>query len=143
MTSRKGFGLTLRLDLAEIDRVNTAFAEFADAEQLPPKIGRTMRVVFDELLNNTISYGFGGRDAGSITVDVALEGDRLTVAIADDGKAFDPLQAEAPDTTRSTQQRQIGGLGIYLVRQAMDAVTYARVSDRNVLTLTKTITSED
>lgn len=142
MKPRKGFAVTVGLDLAEIDRVNAAFAAFAEAEQLPAKLGRTMRVAFDELLNNTISYGFRGRETGLITVDVGLVGSLMTVTISDDGKAFDPLQAEAPDTGRSTQQRQIGGLGIYLVRQAMDAVRYERLDDRNVLTLEKTITED-
>lgn len=142
MKPHKGFAVTVGLDLAEIDRVNAAFADFAETQDLPPKICRTMRVVFDELLNNTISYGFRERQAGEITVDVELSGNQLTVTISDDGKHFDPLLAEPPDTGRSTQQRQIGGLGIYLVRQAMDEVRYERLADRNVLTLEKTITED-
>jgi serine/threonine-protein kinase RsbW len=122
MKPRKGFAVTVGIDLAEIRR--------------------TMRVVFDELLNNAISYGFRGRDAGAITVDVELTGSRLSVTISDDGQPFDPLQAETPDTGRSTQQRKIGGLGIYLVRQAMDEVRYERLDDRNVLRLAKVITED-
>lgn len=129
---------TLGIDLAEIDRLNAVFADFADTHALPARLRRTMRMVFDELLNNTISYG----GAGVIDVDVELVGDRLLVTISDDGKPFDPLEAEPPDTTRSTQERKIGGLGIYLVRQAMDEVGYARVAGRNVMTLTKRITDD-
>ena len=142
MNPRKGFAVTVGIDLAEIDRVNAAFAEFADAQHLPAKVRRTMRVVFDELLNNAISYGFVGRDAGAITVDVELTGSRLSVTFTDDGQPFDPLQAGPPDTGRSTQQRKIGGLGIYLVRQAMDEVRYERLDERNVLRLAKVITED-
>jgi anti-sigma regulatory factor (Ser/Thr protein kinase) len=142
MKPREGFAVTIGIDLAEIDRVNAAFAEFAEARHLPAKIRRTMRVVFDELLNNAISYGFRGRDAGAITVDVGLTDSQLSVTITDDGQPFDPLQTDPPDTSRSTQERKIGGLGIYLVRQAMDEVRYERLADRNVLRLAKVITED-
>jgi len=139
---RGSLTLSVGLDLAEIDRVNAAFAEFAQAHDLPTKIRRSMSFVFDELLNNAISYGFKGRDSGEITVDVALAGDRLSVTITDDGKEFDPFRVEPPDTLLTTQERKIGGLGIYLVREAMDEFRYQRLSDRNVVTLAKTLTDE-
>lgn len=140
--TRKGFAVTIGVDLAEIARVNAAFAEFAKAHDLPAKIRRSMSFVFDELLNNAISYGFEGRDGGEITVAVELTGDRLSVTITDDGKPFDPWRAERPDTRRTTQERKIGGLGIYLVREAMDEVSYHRRADRNVVTLAKTVTDD-
>ncbi len=59
--------------------------------------------------------------------------------IADDGRAFDPLQAPVPDIGASLQDRAIGGLGIYLVRKTMDGVTYRRQDGRNVVTLTKLV----
>jgi anti-sigma regulatory factor (Ser/Thr protein kinase) len=139
---RKSFAVTLGVDLAEIDRVNATFAEFAEVHDLTTKIRRSMRVVFDELLNNAISYGFEGRDSGEITVDVELAGDRLSVTITDDGKPFDPFQVEPPDTLLSTQQRKLGGLGIYLVQQAMDEVSYHRRDDRNVVIVAKRVTDD-
>jgi anti-sigma regulatory factor (Ser/Thr protein kinase) len=139
---RKSFAVTVGIDLAEIDRVNAAFAEFAEVHDLPAKIRRSVRVVFDELLNNAISYGFEGRDSGEITVDVELAGDRLSVTITDDGKPFNPFREEPPDTLLSTQERRIGGLGIHLVRQAMDEVSYHRRTDRNVVMLAKRVTDD-
>jgi anti-sigma regulatory factor (Ser/Thr protein kinase) len=139
---RNSFAVTVGVDLAEIDRVNAAFAEFAEAHDLPTKIRRSMRVVFDELLNNAMSYGFEGRDSGEITVEVELAGGRLSVMITDDGKPFNPFRAEHPDTLLSTQERKIGGLGIHLVRQAMDEVSYQRRTDRNVVVLAKMITDD-
>jgi len=54
---------------------------------------------------------------------------------------FDPTAAGNPDTTLSTQERPIGGLGIYLIRKYMDHMDYKRVGDRNVLSLSKNLTN--
>ena len=67
----------------------------------------------------------------------------LAIEIADDGRAFDPLQAPAPDIGASLQDRAMGGLGIYLVRKTMDTVAYRRQDGRNVVTLTKRTMSRD
>ena len=140
MKPHNGFALTLSIDLAEIDRVNAAFAAFADAQGFPGKLRSTMPVVLDELLSNAIKYGFRERDGGDITVHVDLADGRLAVTITDDGKPFDPFRLEDPDTTLTTQQRKIGGLGIYIVRNTMEEYSYERVGNRNVLRLVKAIT---
>ncbi len=64
------------------------------------------------------------------------------MTITDDGKPFNPFRVEPPDTLLSTQERRIGGLGIYLVRQAMDEVSYHRHTDRNVVMLAKIVTDD-
>ncbi len=139
MKPPKGFAITVGIDLAEIDRVNSAFAEFANAQDLPAKVRRTMRVVVDELLSNAISYGFRGRAGGEIAVEVARADDRLAVTISDNGRPFNPLEMESPDTLLSTQERRLGGLGIHIVRKAVTEVSYERVADRNVVRLTLTV----
>jgi serine/threonine-protein kinase RsbW len=96
-------------------------------------------VALDELLTNTIAYGFAGRDRGEITVEAELSADRLSVTISDDGVPFDPFGASvpAPDTALPIDQRRAGGLGIHLVRRMLDGVSYQRRGDRNVVTLAK------
>jgi anti-anti-sigma factor len=137
---RPGFRMTIGADLGEVARVNAGFAEFADAHALPASIRRSMNVVLDELLNNTISYGFAGRESGEVTIEVELRADRLTVTLTDDGKPFDPFGMAAPDTALPVEERQIGGLGIHLVRRMMDEVSYHRRADRNVVILAKRLT---
>ncbi len=90
----------------------------------------------DELVTNAIGYGC---DDGEHRIDIALrlEGDTLTVEIADDGKAFDPLQVPEPDLSAPAEQHAGGGVGIWLVRKTMDAVAYRRENGRNVVTLAK------
>ena len=139
---RPGFRITIGADPGQVARVNAAFAEFADAHAVPVSVRRSMNVVLDELLTNTLSYAFpaGGRESGEVTVDVELGPDRLSVTLSDDGSPFDPFGTAAPDTAPSVEERRIGGLGIHLVRRMMDEFSYHRSADRNVVTLAKRLT---
>ena len=134
------FRMTIGADPGEVAGVSAAFAGFADAHAVPASVRRSMSVALDELLNNTISYGFAGRERGEVTIDVELRSDRLSVTLSDDGRPFDPFSAAAPDTAPSVEERRIGGLGIHLVRRMMDEVSYHRRADRNVVTLAKLLT---
>jgi len=94
-------------------------------------------MVFDELLNNTISYGY--QDDGEHTIDVQVDvyPRYLSVVIKDDGIPFNPFSLDDPDITLSIEEREIGGLGVHLVRNVMDDVSYERKVNQNVLTLLK------
>ena len=131
------FRMTIGTEPGQAAEVGAAFAEFADAHAVPAAIRRSMSVALDDLLNNTIAYGFAGREGGEVSVDVELAADRLCVTLTDDGEAFNPLDVAAPDTTLSIEERQVGGLGIHLARRMMDEVAYHRRADRNVVSLAK------
>lgn len=131
------FRMTIGAAAGDVARVNAAFGEFADAHALPADIRRSLLVALDELLKNTIEYGFAGRPGGEVTVEAELGPDRMKVTLTDDGAPFDPLDRVSPDTTLSVDTRRIGGLGIHLVRKMMDEVSYQRQADRNVLVLEK------
>jgi len=136
-----GFRMTIGADRGQIGRVSAAFAEFADAHALPAAVRRSLHVVLDELLSNTIGYGFAGRDGGEVTVEAVLRTDQVCVTLTDDGRPFDPFAMAAPDTALPVGQRRIGGLGIHLVRRLMDEVSYHRQGDRNVVVLAKRLTT--
>ena len=89
----------------------------------------------DELLNNTISYGFQDGEDHQIEVRVELAGKRLLVTLVDDGIPFNPFQMSTPDISLGVEEREIGGLGVHLVRSTMDEVSYKRNVDQNVVTL--------
>lgn len=132
-----GFRLKMGIDPGEVARASAAFAEFADGHALPAPVRRSIHVALDEFLHNTIVHGFAGRTEGEMTVEVALGGDRVTVTLTDNGTPFDPLAAAAPNTGLSVAERQIGGLGIHLVRRMMDEVSYHRRDERNVVVLVR------
>jgi anti-anti-sigma factor len=132
-----GFRMSIGANPGEVAKVNATFGDFAEAHALPAAIRRSMNVVLDELLINTVSYGLAERDGGRVTIDVTLQPDRLTVILTDDGTPFDPFGRPAPDTKLSVEERPIGGLGIHLVRQLVDEISYHRRGDSNVVVLVK------
>ncbi len=131
------FRMSVGAHPGEVEKVNAVFARFAETYALPGAVRRSVSVALDELLANELSHGMTGRDAGSVTVEVELDQERVTVTIADDGTPFDPFTQAAPDTTLSVDERPIGGLGIHLVRELMDEVSYQRRDGQNVVVLVK------
>ena len=99
--------VTIGADPGEVAGVTAAFAEFADAHALPAGVRRSMSVVLDELLANTVTHGLAGSKTGEVTIDVELGSDRLTVTLTDDGRPFDPFGRAAPDTALSVEDRPI------------------------------------
>ena len=107
--------------------------EFCVARKISAKIVYRFNLSLDEVLTNIISHGLTqGRH--EIAVSVALDDGNLVANVSDDGPAFDPLSAPAPDIRAPIEERKIGGLGIHLLRTLMDAVEYRRADGRNHLT---------
>jgi sigma-B regulation protein RsbU (phosphoserine phosphatase) len=133
------FHIMARNDLREIARVNQEFQKFAEEHGVPVEVGRRISVLFDDLLNNVISYAFPDDEAHEIEIRTEIATNRLTVTISDDGIPFNPLFANSPDTSLPLDKRALGGLGIHLIRNLVDDMSYQRRIDRNVLTLVKHI----
>ena len=134
---RHEFRMSVDADPAGVREVNTAFAEFAEAHAMPADVRRSISISLDELLANALSHGRTGRDPCSVSVGVDLDPERVTVIVTDDGMPFDPFARDAPDTSLSVEERPVGGLGIHLVGQLMDQVSYQRQDGRNVVVLLK------
>ncbi|NWK56781.1 SpoIIE family protein phosphatase [Verrucomicrobiaceae bacterium N1E253] len=139
-TSTDGsFSMTIKNDLSELPGFLDAFELFADEKQLSMAVACNLGVAFDELLTNTISYGYEDGEQREIDITVDIHADHVTVVLCDDAAPFNPFTREDPDTTSSLDEREIGGLGIHLVKKLMDEVGYERKVNQNVLTLTKRI----
>ena len=134
---RHGFRMSVGAHPGGVGEVNTAFAGFAEEHALSAKVRRSINVALDDLLANALTHGNTGRDPCSVTVEVKLDEERVTVILTDDGPPFDPFAQEAPDTSLSIEDRPIGGLGIHLVEQLMDKVDYQRRDGHNVVVLVK------
>lgn len=136
----QAYKVTIKNQITEIDRLNKSFNVFAENIGIPNTDSQKINLVFDELLNNIMTYAYQDEVEHDIEVKWELSGDRLTVTIADDGIPFNPFGTETPDTALSLEEREVGGLGIHLVRNVMDKVLYQRHIDKNVVTLTKRFT---
>jgi len=134
-TSGPKLELTIPNSLSENARVKEHFDAFSEHYGIPDKTRLKMHVVLDELLTNIISYAYLDDKKHDIGIKVELSADRLKMSLVDDGIPFNPLGIETPDTNLALEDRQIGGLGIHLVRKMMDRVSYRRRIDKNVITV--------
>ena len=107
-----------------------------------PSVSYAVRLACEEIIVNIIRYAYPDAADGYIGVGIAEDGQALRITIRDGGKPFNPLEHERPDTTQALEDREIGGLGIFLVRQVADRVDYAYTGGENRLSLVKNIRKE-
>ncbi|MCR5131513.1 MAG: SpoIIE family protein phosphatase [Prevotella sp.] len=134
--------LTLPNDVQTIPQLS----EFVEgvAEELGFDMDETMNLnlAMEEAVVNVMNYAYPKGTEGDVLIDAEANDLRLKFTITDYGSPFDPTAKEDVDTSLAAEDRPIGGLGIYLVRQLMDSMNYERVEGRNVLTLRKRLEKE-
>ena len=117
---------------------------FVDAElaalDCPVDTRRQVDVVIDEVFANIARYAYEGA-AGSVMLRFEAEQTprAVTLTFFDGGVPFNPLERDDPDTTLSAEEREIGGLGIFMVKKNMDEVSYVRQDGQNILTMKKNL----
>jgi anti-sigma regulatory factor (Ser/Thr protein kinase) len=132
--------MSVARDAVQLPVLTRFLKEFWAAARLPPAESAKFELALEEVFMNVVMHGTPG--AGTqVEVSVTLCDDGLTLMVADDGPAFDPLLLPAPDVAASLEDRKVGGLGVFLVRQMMDAVNYQRVAARNELRMRKRLTA--
>ncbi|MEF9955515.1 MAG: ATP-binding protein [Clostridium sp.] len=137
----------LRLtEKASMDNLNAAIDQIllytADFIGLSSKQENEIRIICEEILVNIIHYAY--EDDGDMTVEAEYDekNDCLRLCFMDSGVAFNPLLKKKPDLTEDVMEREIGGLGIFMVRKLSDAVTYERIGNTNKLVILKQYTKE-
>jgi len=132
--------LTLRNDVTELTRLVEFVDAFCDPLQFSEPDKLALHLSLEEAVTNVILHGYQTPGPHNFTVSLSLDGDeRLTAVVTDDAPAYDPLARPAVDLTLPLEQREIGGLGIHLVKKMMDVAKYERREDRNILTLERKI----
>lgn len=107
-----------------------------------PEMDFTIRLVVEEIITNIAYYAYPEGHDGPLMVEVERNESVLCLRFMDCGTQFNPLVKENPDITLSAEERNIGGLGIFLVRQMMDEVSYEWTDGMNILTCRKEITNQ-
>lgn len=97
----------------------------------------SMNLALEEAVVNVMNYAYPKDSVGQVQIIAEANDQRLKFTIIDSGSPFDPTAKEDVDTTLSVEDRPVGGLGIFLVRQLMDSINYERIDGQNVLTLRK------
>jgi len=125
----------LRNSNTELRRFNRDMEEFCETHGVPEELRFRVRLALDEVLVNIVRYAYGDEENHEIHVLATWIDERMVIEVLDDGQPFDPLKSAAPDVRESLEEREIGGLGIHLVRNMMDELSYRREIDSNILTL--------
>ena len=126
-------------DLKELAVIAERIDEFCGQRDISVAVAYQVNVSLDELLTNTISYGYEDGARHEIQIDLRVDGSRLLIRIEDDARQFDLTDSDpaGADTDSSLEDRTPGGLGIFFVHQMMDLVSYRRENNRNVVVLGK------
>lgn len=138
------FNLTIKNDVSELAALEPFVEQIGEELGLDIPLTFNLQLALDEALTNVVNYAYGDQKDMPIEVnaDVVENGKQrqIVIDIIDHGVPFNPIE-EAPevDTSLSAEERQIGGLGIFLIRQTMDDLRYSRRNDTNVFTLIKNI----
>ena len=129
--------IVLHNDTKEVSLLATFVDEVCEKLGFDPAVTMQMNLAIEEAVVNVMDYAYPKGTKGDITIEAQANNQRLKFTIIDSGKPFDPTVKADADITLSAEERPIGGLGIYLVRQLMDSINYERVNGLNVLTLRK------
>lgn len=121
-----------------LDEIRDFVAEIARRGGFSDKEIYSIQLAADEAASNIIEHAYEGVTDGELEIACGMKGDLLTIVLYDHGQPFDPASVRPPDLKADLSDRQIGGLGIYLMRKLMDEVEYESSTDGgNRLTLTK------
>jgi sigma-B regulation protein RsbU (phosphoserine phosphatase) len=129
--------LVLKNDIHEIQRFSTFIKDVTARLNIAQPLAGQLRLAVEEAVVNVMEYAYPIDTEGEVSIHAESDGQVLRVTITDTGVAFDPTTKEEADTSLPAEDRQIGGLGILLVRELMDSINYERINAKNILTLTK------
>lgn len=131
--------ISLTNHINELEKIHSTINELASEWEIPEKTATNINLAIEEAFTNIVNYAFNDKKQHSIEIGFDKKGNEIVITITDDGQPYDPTQKEDPQTDLPLDEIPIGGLGIFLIKKLMDKVEYQRISDNNILKLTKKI----
>ena len=141
-TAKLKRSLTLPNDVQTIGQLSEFVEGVCEELEFDMEETMSMNLALEEAVVNVMNYAYPSGTVGQVQIVAEANDQRLKFTIIDSGSPFDPTAKEDVDTTLSAEERPVGGLGIFLVRQLMDSINYERIDGRNVLTLRKKLKTE-
>lgn len=121
-------------------QVDAFVGEFVKEQGMEADEAARILILLEELLTNLMKYGHPDRDEpGRAEIALSFSGSRLEIEFIDDGCAFDPLAAPPPNLDEPLEDRQVGGLGLHILRSLTEEARYERRNDRNVIRLVRNV----
>ena len=131
--------LKFKNQVDELQHVNLFVEEICDELGLDMELQMNLNLALEEVVSNVIFYAYPEGTTADIELLAEYDGKVLTLVLSDQGKHFDPTAKEDPDPDVHPADRELGGMGIYIVKNIMNEVTYQRLEGRNLLTMRKKI----
>ncbi len=128
--------ISVQATTENLDTVIGFVDEFLEEHGCPMKTQMLIDLCVEEMYINIANYAYGD-DTGEAEIEVSENGGEVSITMKDRGVPYNPLEKPDPDTTLSAEERQVGGLGIFIVKKTMDSVLYEYKDGQNIFTMTK------
>ena len=130
--------ITVEAKIENVDKVTEFVNEVLEEKECPLKVHMQLDVAIDEIFGNIAYYAYG-KGSGNATIQIEMEDNppKITLTFIDQGIPYNQLESKDPDITLDIEDREIGGLGIFLVKKTMDELSYEYVDGQNILTMKK------
>ncbi|SFB97406.1 ATP-binding protein [Butyrivibrio sp. YAB3001] len=132
--------MTIEAEVQNLEKVIAFVEQNTEELDIPPKTQMQISLAVEEVFVNVANYAYAP-EKGNVTlnVDVSHDPDKVVITFIDSGIPYNPLEKEDPDVTLPSEERKIGGLGIFLTKKVMGEVTYENKDGNNILKLVKNI----
>ena len=134
--------ICIRNKVSELEKVAQFIEEIGEELGLSMELQMNLNLVMEEMVTNVIFYAYPQDEEADIELLAKSDGKELTFVLSDQGKEFDPTAKEDNDLSVNPAERELGGMGIFIVKNIMNKVTYQRLEGKNLLTMTKGITDD-
>lgn len=134
--------LRIKNQISELEKVAQFVEEIGEELGLSMELQMNLNLVMEEMVTNVIFYAYPEGVIADIELLAKSDGKELTFVLSDQGKEFDPTAKEDTDLDVNPADRDLGGMGIFIVKNIMNKVTYQRLEGKNLLTMTKGIEDE-
>ena len=131
--------LRIKNQISELEKVAQFVEEIGEELGLNMELQMNLNLVMEEMVSNVIFYAYPEGEEAEIELLAKSDGKELTFVLSDQGKEFDPTAKEDTDLDVNPADRDLGGMGIFIVKNIMNKVTYQRLDGKNLLTMTKSI----
>jgi serine/threonine-protein kinase RsbW len=134
--------ICIKNKVSELEKVAQFIEEIGEELGLSMELQMNLNLVMEEMVTNVIFYAYPQDEEADIELLAKSDGKELTFVLSDQGKEFDPTAKEDNDLSVNPAERELGGMGIFIVKNIMNKVTYQRLEGKNLLTMTKGITDD-
>ena len=131
--------IQIKNQVQELDNVARFVEEIGEELGLDMELQMNLNLVMEEMVSNVIFYAYPEGSDATIDLTAESDGKELTFVLSDQGREFDPTKKEDTDMDVNPAERELGGMGIFIVKNIMNRVTYQRLEGKNLLTMKKEI----